>query len=330
VGLSCTSNLNCVAMGYVTTADGNRVPVAANDVNGAWQPATPLSLPSNATAPTPAGAQYASGGSIDCTSPGLCVATGIYVDSSNNVQPVVFNSLPLSVTPVSITTTSLPGAAVGVPYTAQLTATGGSGHYTWSISSDSLPAGLSLNAATGVISGTPTKFGPLAFFVTATDTGPIALHATTSFSISVTEPVVVPTQLKPHPIAGKVTLTSKGVTITISCSGQKTQNCVGDLSLTTVEHLKKPKKKSKTVTLGSAHYSIAGGGKKVVSVTLNATGKKLLAKNHKLPSKLTLTTTGIKQPIATKTITIKPVKKAKPKKAKPKKAKPKKAKPKKH
>jgi hypothetical protein len=313
-GLSCTSNLNCVAVGYVTTAGGNRVAVAANDVDGAWQPATPLALPSNATAPTPAGAQYADAGSVVCTSPGLCAATGSYVDSSSNVQPVVFNSLPLSVTPVSITTTSLPDAVVGTPYHAQLAASGGSGHYTWSISSDALPAGLTLNPATGVISGTPTKFGPLSFFVTATDTGPIALHATTSFSISVTEPVIG--QLKPHPVAGKVTLTRKGLTVSIACTGLKTQKCVGGLSLTTIEHLKKPKKKTKTVTVGSTHYSVAGGGKKVVSVTLNATGKKLLAEYHKLRSKLVLTATGIKKPVATKSVTVKPVKVTKPKKKK--------------
>jgi Putative Ig domain len=313
-GLSCTSNLHCVAVGYVTTAGGNRAPVSVVYGDDGWGPVTELTIPSNGVAQTSQSAtQWAGAGSIDCTSPGLCAATGSYIDGSNNYEPMVFNSLPSSITPVSITTTSLPDAVVGTPYSAHLAATGGSGSYAWSISSDSLPAGLSLDPTTGVISGTPTKFGPLAFFVTATDTGPIALHATTSFSISVTEPVVVPSQLKPHPIAGKVTLTSKGVTITISCSGQKTQNCIGGLSLTTVEHLKKPKKKTKTVTLGSARYSVAGGAKKVVSVALNAIGKKLLAKDHKLPSKLILTTSGIKQPIATKSITVKPVKKAKPK-----------------
>jgi Putative Ig domain len=314
-GLSCTSNLHCVAVGYVTTAGGNRAPVAVTFGDDAWGPVTELTIPSNAIAQTTASAtQWASAGSIDCTSPGLCVATGSYIDGSSNYVPVVFDSLPSSITPVSITTTSLPGAVVGTPYSTQLAANGGSGHYTWSISSDALPAGLSLNPETGVISGTPTKFGPLAFFVTATDTGPVAQHATASFSISVTEPVI--SNLKPHPIAGKVKFTAQGLTIAIACSGPKTQKCVGGLSLTTIEHLKKPKNKTKTVTLGNAHYSVSGGGKKVVSVKLNAGGKKLLAKYHKLVSKLVLTTTGIKKPVSTKIVTVKPVKETKPKKKK--------------
>lgn len=58
-------------------------------------------------------------------------------------------------TALSITTASLPNAQVGVAYSQTLVATGGTTPYSWSISG-ALPAGLSLNAATGVISGTPT------------------------------------------------------------------------------------------------------------------------------------------------------------------------------
>jgi hypothetical protein len=45
---------------------------------------------------------------------------------------------------------------VGTPYDAWFTATGGAGGYTFSITAGSLPAGLSLNTATGEITGTPT------------------------------------------------------------------------------------------------------------------------------------------------------------------------------
>ena len=58
---------------------------------------------------------------------------------------------------LTVTTASLPAATAGTAYTATLTATGGTGSgYTWSISSGSLPAGLTLAASTGVISGTPS------------------------------------------------------------------------------------------------------------------------------------------------------------------------------
>ena len=48
-------------------------------------------------------------------------------------------------------------ATIGQPYSSQVPVSGGSGSYTFSISTGSLPDGLTLNAKTGVISGTPQK-----------------------------------------------------------------------------------------------------------------------------------------------------------------------------
>ena len=57
---------------------------------------------------------------------------------------------------------------VSVPFDAILTATGGTGTFTWSLTSGELPAGLTL--VDGAISGTPTVAGVYAFTATATDT----------------------------------------------------------------------------------------------------------------------------------------------------------------
>ena len=57
---------------------------------------------------------------------------------------------------LTITTTSIPDATNGVPYSFQLQASGGTPPYTWSITSGTLPTGLSL-ASDGTISGTPTQ-----------------------------------------------------------------------------------------------------------------------------------------------------------------------------
>ncbi len=54
-----------------------------------------------------------------------------------------------------ITTTSLPNGKVGTTYSTSLVASSGTPPYTWSLTSGTLPAGLSLSAS-GVISGTPT------------------------------------------------------------------------------------------------------------------------------------------------------------------------------
>ncbi|MBV8282465.1 MAG: putative Ig domain-containing protein, partial [Candidatus Eremiobacteraeota bacterium] len=55
--------------------------------------------------------------------------------------------------------TKLKVAAVNVPYSVTLKATGGVPAYTWSITSGSLPAGLQLDPNFGVIYGTPTAEG---------------------------------------------------------------------------------------------------------------------------------------------------------------------------
>ena len=61
-----------------------------------------------------------------------------------------------------------PNGTVGTSYTDQATATGGTSPYVFSVSTGSLPAGLSMDAS-GAVSGTPTVAGASTFSVTATD-----------------------------------------------------------------------------------------------------------------------------------------------------------------
>ena len=58
-----------------------------------------------------------------------------------------------------VATTSLRDGVQSVAYSDTLTATGGDGSYTWSVTVGSLPTGLSLTTSTGLISGTPTGSG---------------------------------------------------------------------------------------------------------------------------------------------------------------------------
>ncbi|MCS7026333.1 MAG: putative Ig domain-containing protein [Bryobacteraceae bacterium] len=67
----------------------------------------------------------------------------------------------LTIQPLRITTTSLPGGVVGVAYNATLTSTGGS-RLSWSVAGGSLPPGLGLSTTAtgaGLVSGTPTTAG---------------------------------------------------------------------------------------------------------------------------------------------------------------------------
>ena len=50
----------------------------------------------------------------------------------------------------------LPGGSIGAAYSYTLTATGGTPPYSYSVTAGTLPTGLGLNGATGLISGTPS------------------------------------------------------------------------------------------------------------------------------------------------------------------------------
>jgi hypothetical protein len=106
----------------------------------------------------------------------------VQVKDANNTTST--KTLSISIyAPLTIGTSTLPAATRGVAYSQTLTATGGKTPYAWSISSGNLPAGLTLNSSTGVISGTPTTKGTSSFTVKVTDANAIA--ATKSLSITV-------------------------------------------------------------------------------------------------------------------------------------------------
>jgi hypothetical protein len=73
----------------------------------------------------------------------------------------------ISLTPV-VEAATPPAAVAGSPFSFQIEATGTP---TFGIASGELPSGLSLNTATGLISGTPTGSGTHIFVVSASNAG---------------------------------------------------------------------------------------------------------------------------------------------------------------
>ncbi|MGB8885890.1 MAG: Ig domain-containing protein [Candidatus Korobacteraceae bacterium] len=107
-------------------------------------------------------------------------------------------------------TLNLPPGTLNVPYTASLSASGGQAPYTWSIVSGTLPAGLTLNASTGVISGTPMAAGPPAgFTVQATDSEPIPSSGSEALTLTVmgiaAKSLPDGNENTPYPASGSVT-----------------------------------------------------------------------------------------------------------------------------
>ena len=71
--------------------------------------------------------------------------------------------------PLTLTSPPSVNTQVGVSYAQSNTASGGSGGYTFSISSGRLPDGLTLSSSIGLVSGTPTTAGSFDYTVKVTD-----------------------------------------------------------------------------------------------------------------------------------------------------------------
>ncbi|HJV66686.1 MAG TPA: putative Ig domain-containing protein [Geomonas sp.] len=119
--------------------------------------------------------------------------------NSNGGQAVIYLSgTGVGNKPLSISNTSLPDASVGSPYTATLNATGGVSPYgSWSVPPGSLPPGLSLNASTGVISGTVGATSQPSYTFTASVTDNVGTTATKQLTINVTSLSITTSTLKP-------------------------------------------------------------------------------------------------------------------------------------
>jgi hypothetical protein len=104
--------------------------------------------------------------------------------------------------PLVLTTTDLPSATQGVSYSATLTASGGTPPYNWSITAGSLPAGLTLNPSTGLISGTPTAGGKLFFTAQVSDAQSPTATTAKELSIIVHLPPLTPLNITTTVLAG--------------------------------------------------------------------------------------------------------------------------------
>ncbi|MBY0493028.1 MAG: choice-of-anchor L domain-containing protein [Cyanobacteria bacterium] len=134
-------------------------------------------------------------------------------------------SLPFTISgPLAIVTTALSAGTAGLPYIETVQSTGGVGvARTWSVADGSLPPGLTLNVATGGISGTisPLARGTYNFVVRVQDVNVPPHSATRSLSIAVVAMADLSLGLSdsPDPVDTNAPLT---YTITVANAGPST------------------------------------------------------------------------------------------------------------
>ena len=99
-------------------------------------------------------------------------------------------SVTVTPPPVSITTTSLSGATAGTAYSNTLSATGGKLPYTWTLSSGSLPTGITVQSA-GSIAGTTSQTGSFTATIEVTDSSSPKLTSSKSLTLTVVAAVAI-------------------------------------------------------------------------------------------------------------------------------------------
>jgi Putative Ig domain len=129
------------------------------------------------------------------TAGGTFTFTVTATDSSGSPGPFLGSqSYTLAVNPptIVISPPALPAAQVGVAYNQTITPSGATAPYSFNVSAGALPAGLTLNAATGVIGGTPTAGGTFNFTVKAIDssTGTGPFTQSQSYTLTVNPPAL--------------------------------------------------------------------------------------------------------------------------------------------
>ena len=141
-------------------------------------------------------------------------------------------ALSITVAPAAtITPHTLPSGTVNVPYTSTTLTVPGVAISNWAVTAGTLPAGLTLNASTGVISGTPTAAGSSTFTISATPAAVTASLPPVVQSFTIVISAAPPTVTITLPSTGVAATQS---TATVTLSGAYSSDISGTMTLTFV------------------------------------------------------------------------------------------------
>jgi len=125
-----------------------------------------------ATGTLPSGLSLTGSSGLISGTPSAVGVTNFTVRVTDSGSRTATQALSITINPaLSLSTTSLPSGITGQAYSTTAIATGGTTPYSWDVSVGTLPDGLSLNASSGAIGGTPTGSGTSSFTLRVTDSG---------------------------------------------------------------------------------------------------------------------------------------------------------------
>lgn len=185
LSLSLVVNAATLVVSTSSLADG-AVGVAYNVSLAATGGTAPYSW-SIASGSLPAGLSINGAGVISGT-PTAAGTASLTVQVNDSATPANVATRPLTLAvaaaPLTVATTALANGTAGVAYSANLTANGGVGPYSWAVVAGTLPSGISLSAG-GVLSGTPAAAGSDSFTVQVVDSQTPAHNSTQTLTLNV-------------------------------------------------------------------------------------------------------------------------------------------------
>ena len=125
---------------------------------------------------------------------------------------------------------ALPQALASVAYSTALSSTGGIGPVTWSLTSGSLPPGMTLSSL-GTISGTSTAVGNYAFTIQAADSGSPQQQATASYTLTIASSFTVSFAVQPGSTQSQTQITPSVKVLVVDNFGNPVRGAVVQLTI---------------------------------------------------------------------------------------------------